>query len=202
MLPDLNVVLAGLPPDQAGIRVRGMPALREFLMPDRSIGAIASKVLGAAAKPVRAILFDKSATTNWSLGWHQDRTICVQQKIEVVGFGPWSIKAGLHHVAPPIELLSRMVTLRVHFDDVPASNAPLLIAPGSHRCGRVPESSVAQVVAACGIAACLARAGDIWAYSTPILHASEAASRPTHRRVLQVDFSVDDLPGGLEWLGV
>ena len=118
------------------------------------------------------------------------------------GFGPWSIKAGIHHVAPPIALLERMVTLRVHLDDVPATNAPLLIAPGSHRRGRVPESSVAQVVAECGVTACLAEAGDVWAYATLILHASDAASSPEHRRVLQVDFSADDLPGGLEWLGI
>lgn len=191
-----------LPPDQAGIRIHGVDALHSFLAPSGSIGAIASKAIGAAAKPVRAILFDKSAATNWSLGWHQDRTICVHEKIEVPGFGPWSIKAGLHHVAPPIALLSRMVTLRVHLDDVSATNAPLLIAPGSHRRGRVLESSVAKVVAERGILACLAKAGDVWAYSTPILHASEVAADPAHRRVLQVDFSADDLPGGLAWLGI
>ncbi|NMN05450.1 MULTISPECIES: phytanoyl-CoA dioxygenase family protein [unclassified Novosphingobium] len=201
-LQELQTATAGLPPDQAGVRIHGVGLLRPCLAPSGSIGAIASNVLGAAAKPVRAILFDKSAATNWSLGWHQDRTICVRDRIAVPGFGPWSVKAGLLHVAPPAELLSRMVTLRVHFDDVPTINAPLLIAPGSHCRGRVPESSVAQVVAECGVVACLAEAGDIWAYSTPILHASDAASRPGHRRVLQVDFSADDLPGGLEWLGV
>jgi ectoine hydroxylase-related dioxygenase (phytanoyl-CoA dioxygenase family) len=95
-----------------------------------------------------------------------------------------------------------MVTVRVHLDDVPATNAPLLIAPGSHRRGRVPESGVDQVVAQSCLVACLATAGDIWAYSTPILHASQAASQPARRRVLQVDFSAEDLLGGLAWLGV
>lgn len=201
-LPELEAAMDALPPDQAGIRLHGVSTLRSHLAPTGSIGMIASKAVGAEARPVRAILFDKSAATNWSLGWHQDRTICVREQIDVPGFGPWSIKAGLHHVAPPIEILSRMVTLRVHLDDVPATNAPLLIAVGSHRCGRVPESSVAQVVAGGGMMACLAEAGDVWAYSTPILHASDAASSPEHRRVLQVDFSADDLRGGLEWLGV
>jgi len=201
-LPELEAAMNALPPDQAGIRLHGVTALTAHLAPTGCIGMIANKVFDAEAKPVRAILFDKSAVTNWSLGWHQDRTICVREKLDIPGFGPWSIKAGLHHVAPPIKLLSRMVTLRVHLDDVPASNAPLLIAPGSHRRGRVPESSVAQVVAECGVISCLAKAGDIWAYSTPILHASDAASCPEHRRVLQVDFSADNLPGGLEWLGI
>lgn len=201
-LPGLRAAVAQLPPDQAGIRIHGVEALRSYLAPSGSVGAIAGMAIGAAAKPVRAILFDKSAANNWSLAWHQDRTICVRERIDVPGFGPWSIKAGLHHVAPPVALLSRMVTLRLHLDDVSATNAPLLIAPGSHCRGRVPESSVAEVVAECGVLTCLAKAGDVWAYSTPILHASEAAAERVHRRVLQIDFSADDLPGALDWLGI
>lgn len=139
---------------------------------------------------------------NWSLAWHQDRTICVKQRIDVIGFGPWTTKGGMQHVSPPIDLLTRMVTLRAHLDDVPATNAPLIIAPGSHAEGRVPIDAIEQVVSRCGKQVCIADAGDVWLYATPILHASEAASRPAHRRVLQIDFAADDLPGGLEWLGV
>jgi ectoine hydroxylase-related dioxygenase (phytanoyl-CoA dioxygenase family) len=95
-----------------------------------------------------------------------------------------------------------MITLRLHLDPVPNTNAPLLIAPGSHTRGRIAENDVAAVVSKCGVVACLAEAGDAWLYATPILHASEAAAIPAHRRVLQVDFAVDPLPGGLQWLGV
>ena len=95
-----------------------------------------------------------------------------------------------------------MTTLRVHLDPVPETNAPLLIAPGSHRLGRIPEAEVTGVVAQCGVYACLAWPGDAWLYSTPILHASEAAKAPLRRRVLQVDYAIDGLPGGLQWLGV
>jgi ectoine hydroxylase-related dioxygenase (phytanoyl-CoA dioxygenase family) len=106
------------------------------------------------------------------------------------------------HVAPPFALLERMVTLRIHLDPVDTGNAPLLVAPGSHRLGRVPEPDIDRVVSLCGQAACLARRGDIWIYATPILHASDAARRPARRRVLQVDYSPDELPDGLEWLSV
>jgi ectoine hydroxylase-related dioxygenase (phytanoyl-CoA dioxygenase family) len=95
-----------------------------------------------------------------------------------------------------------MATLRVHLDDVGADNAPLLVAPGSHRLGIVTADRIAASVETCGVSDCLAEAGDVWLYATPILHASEAARRPTHRRVLHVDFAAFDLPGGLEWLGV
>lgn len=201
-LPWLMDLVSGLPEARAGIRLHGLDGLDRLLTPGGAIGAIAGAVLDGTPRPVRAILFDKTLEANWSLGWHQDRTICVARRIDTPGFGPWTVKAGLTHVAPPFALLARMVTLRVHLDDVGADNAPLLIAPGSHHHGRIPEAGVAAVVEACGTACCLAAAGDVWAYATPILHASAAAKGGRRRRVLQVDFSGDELPGALEWLGV
>lgn len=191
-----------LPADRAGLRLHGQPALADMLGASGVAGRIAAEMLGHEARPVRAILFDKTAQTNWALGWHQDRTICVTTRHEVAGFGPWSVKQGLIHVEPPFALIERMATLRIHLDDVDADNAPLLVAPGSHRCGRVPEGEIDAVVQRCGVMTCLAQGGDIWAYATPILHASRAAQRPGHRRVLQVDFSAETLPAGLQWHGI
>ena len=198
----LEEAFAALPNEQAGIRLRGIEALHSILSPAGSIGRIAASMLGATCRPVRALLFDKTAMTNWSLPWHQDRTIVVTARREVQGFGPWTVKDGLIHVAPPIEILAGMVTLRAHLDAVPFSNAPLLVAPSSHRFGRIAEPDIADVVARCGTAACLAERGDVWLYATPILHASEAAAEPRRRRVLQADFATGFLPDGLEWLGV
>lgn len=202
ILERLMEVLARLPQEQAGVRIYGLAELRPFLDAKGVIGSIAAQFLGLDCQPVRALYFDKTAATNWGLGWHQDRTICVKEKVDVEGYGPWTVKAGIQHVAPPMELLSRMLTVRVHLDDVDADNAPLLIAPGSHRKGLVPIDEIGSVVGKSEIIACLAKAGCVWAYSTPILHASDAATNPKHRRVLQVAYSVDTLPGGLEWLGV
>jgi hypothetical protein len=66
----------------------------------------------------------------------------------------------------------------------------------------VPETEIRQTVAQLGQATCLAAAGDVWLYSTAILHASERARMPRRRRVLQVDFAEGDLPAGLHWLGI
>jgi len=195
-LQRLEDAVADLPPDQAGIRLHGIAALASFLASPGLVWKVAASVLGEAARPVRAILFDKTARTNWGLPWHQDRTIAVTHRVDVDGFGPWTVKSGLIHVAPPFDVLAAMVTLRVHLDAVSETNAPLLIAPGSHRLGQIPEGELMSVVQECGTAVCLAEAGDIWLYSTPIVHSSDAASVPAHRRVLQVDFAVGDLPGG------
>lgn len=166
------------------------------------VGAVAAAVIGETARPVRAILFDKTPDANWSLGWHQDRVIAVRERVEMEGFGPWTRKHGALHVAPPFTLLERMLTLRVHLDPVPETNAPLLVAPGSHLRGRIAEADVPSVVADCGVVGCLAEPGDVWIYATPILHASERASSAERRRVLQVDYASEELPGELEWLGV
>jgi len=195
-LDGLECVIAGVPQDRAGVRLYGIGGLADLLAPD-ALGALAP-----GRMPVRALLFDKSDATNWALGWHQDRTIAVRERAEVAGFGPWSVKAGMAHVEPPFSIIERMLTLRVHFDAVDAENAPLLIAPGSHRLGRIPEPEIEGIVARSGVRECLAGRGDAWLYATPILHASAAAAAPRRRRVLQVDFFAGGLPGPLAWLGV
>ncbi|WP_267432485.1 phytanoyl-CoA dioxygenase family protein [Sphingomonas sp. GM_Shp_1] len=150
-------------------------------------------------RPVRALLFDKADGANWALAWHQDRTIEVVERREVAGFGPWTVKQGRVHVAPPVSLLERMVTVRFHLDPVDADNAPLIVAPGSHRLGLIPEPSIEAAVARHGDAICLAEAGSVWLYRTLILHASARSSPGRHRRVLQIDLSADELPDGLRW---
>ncbi|MBB6254844.1 phytanoyl-CoA dioxygenase family protein [Nitrospirillum iridis] len=201
-LEHLTRVLTGVPAARAGVRLRDVPGLAAFLDTAGPVGRLAASALGADARPVRAVLFDKSVANNWALGWHQDRTIAVAERVEVPGYGPWSVKDGLTHVAPPADLLAGMATLRIHLDPVGPDNAPLLVAPGSHRLGRVAEADIADAVRRCGQAACLAEPGDIWLYATLILHASAVAARPDRRRVLQVDYAAGDLPGGLRWLGV
>lgn len=198
----LERALEDQPPNKAGIRIYGIPSLLPLLWPPGPVGKIAASVLGPDCHPVRAILFDKTVQTNWPLGWHQDRTIAVKSRIEVDGYGPWTTKQGMLHVEPPFDVLSQMVTLRVHLDPVPESNAPLQIAPGTHTLGRIPIHEIAAAVVSYGAVACLAEVGDIWLYSTPILHASDTATDPRHRRVLQVDYSACELAGGLQWLGI
>jgi hypothetical protein len=193
----LRAQIALLPADRPGVRIGA-----DVLSGLDAVTAAAAEVIGTQARPVRAVLFDKTASTNWNLGWHQDRTIVVRQRIDAPGFGPWSVKDGLLHAEPPFEIIEAMVTARIHLDPVDADNAPLMIAPGSHRQGRIPVAEIEEQVGRLGTATCLARAGDVWLYATPILHASLPAARPRRRRVLQIDFSASELPCGLEWLGL
>jgi hypothetical protein len=186
-------------PAAPGTRLDRLGTFRPFLAAPGPIAALASHLLGQPARPVRVIAFDKSPSANWALGWHQDRTINVAERADVAGFGPWTVKQGHLHVQPPFRLIESMVTLRIHLDPVTPDNAPLEIALGSHRRGLIAEGCVAAVVAASDVCACLAHAGDVWAYATPILHASHRSASNSPRRVLQIDYSADTLPPPLKW---
>ncbi|HEX8467065.1 MAG TPA: phytanoyl-CoA dioxygenase family protein [Allosphingosinicella sp.] len=188
--------LLSLPENRPGTRLGAISGLAGLLAP---ADGIAAALLGPGARAVGAKLFDKSPARNWALGWHQDRTIPVRERLEVPGFGQWTVKSAIPHCVPPFDLLERSLTLRIHLDPAGERNAPLLVAPGSHRLGPLPESEIPGAVERLGVHACLAEAGDVWAYATPILHASGRALAPARRRVLQLLYSAETLPGGLEW---
>lgn len=197
-LGDCSNALSSAP----GTRLYGNALVRKLVEKGSSAFDIVASILDGNVKPVRAILFDKSAEKNWSLGWHQDRTIAVKTRIETHGYGPWSIKSGFQHVEPPFEVFEQMITVRLHLDAVNGENAPLLIAKGSHLMGRIPTHMIEETVKKSEVHACVANSGDIWVYKTPILHASDAAVTPKRRRVLQVDYCNVSLPGDLDWLGI
>jgi hypothetical protein len=219
-LPDLDrdgfVLLPGLfdPPEltacerllprsagSAGVRIFGNPELEQWLL-NGPLSTVVDSVSPSKARPIRAILFNKTSEANWALGWHQDRTIAVRQRASVPAFNHWTSKSGVAHVEPPFDMMENMITARIHIDPVDGANAPLLVAPGSHRLGRIAEKDISSIVERCGTFACLASRGDVWMYRTAILHASERYRGNRARRVLQVDFSAAELPEPLEWLGV
>jgi hypothetical protein len=202
LLDALAAVASRLPEDRAGTRIAGDPQTAELLGPDGLIDKAVASLKAEPQRPVRAILFDKNDAANWSLGWHQDRTIAVRQRREVPGYRRWTIKQGLQHVEPPFAVIERMTTVRIHLDPVDEENAPLRVALGTHRLGPISDDRTDAVAETNRTFSCLAEAGDVWAYATPIIHSSHAAAPGRRRRVLQVDYSADRLRDGLEWLGI
>jgi hypothetical protein len=159
VIAELMEALCRWPEGRAGVRISGDPAVARLIGPNGDIGRAISSIVGERARPVRAVLFDKNDKAAWALGWHQDRTIAVRARVDAVEFGPWSIKQGIVHVEPPFAVIAAMHTLRIHIDPVDDGNAPLLIAAGSHRIGRVPAARAAELAAGFPVHACLAEAG-------------------------------------------
>ncbi len=148
---------------------------------------------------VRGILFNKTTEANWVVAWHQDLTIAVRERRDVPGFGPWSVKEGIPHVQPPAELLARMITLRLHLDDCDAGNGALRVLPGSHQHGKLSAAELAAWRTSTPEHLCVARAGDALLMRPLLLHASSPAIMPRNRRVIHLEFAIDELPGGLVW---
>jgi hypothetical protein len=139
-------------------------------------------------QPVRSILFDKTPLENWPVAWHQDLTICTAAKIPCEGYGPWSMKDGIPHVQPPVELLEQMVTVRIHLDPTDADNGALRVIPGSHLHGRVSPKSIAAFTAD-STHTCECQPGDVLLMSPLILHSSKRSDSPHRRRILHFEFA-------------
>ncbi|QDU53970.1 phytanoyl-CoA dioxygenase family protein [Aeoliella mucimassa] len=169
------------------------------LADSRAIREVVEPVLGAAAFVVRGLLFDKVEGANWQVAWHQDLMIPVRQQIETPGFSAWSSKQGVVHVCPPAEVLAGMLTVRVHLDDCPQENGPLMVLPGTHQRGILSTEQSQQLVAESEPEVCLARAGDVLVMRPLLLHASRPASSATHRRVVHLEYATQPLPGLLQW---
>src|SRR5712664_1372248 len=106
------------------------------------IRSLVEPVLGDNAKVVRGIYFDKHKEANWKVAWHQDLTIAVRQQLNVAGYGPWSTKAGIPHVQPPVLVLQNVLTLRLHLDHTDEANGALRVLPGSHKNGRLNAQDI------------------------------------------------------------
>lgn len=162
------------------------------------IRTLVKPILGTDAFPVRGLLFDKTPEANWKVPWHQDLSIAVRQRVETAGFGPWSSKAGVVHVQPPIEILEGMLALRIHLDDCNESNGPVRVIPGSHAQGRLNTAEIRQHAQTSSFS-CIVSAGGALLMRPLLLHTSSTSRTPQHRRVIHVEFASHPLPGGLRW---
>ena len=149
--------------------------------------------------PARAIFFDKSPGANWLVPWHQDLTLALRSRVEVPGFGPWSVKDGVPHVQPPVELLEQMLTVRLHLDDADETNGALRVLPDSHRLGRLSPGQIQELRARQPDALCAASAGDALLMRPLLLHASGRSTSRRHRRVLHIEYAGFALPAELDY---
>jgi ectoine hydroxylase-related dioxygenase (phytanoyl-CoA dioxygenase family) len=165
---------------------------------DERLLAIARESLGPGATPYRATLFEKSGESNWLVVWHQDTALPLTEPFDAPGWGPWSVKAGIHYAHAPTWALEKIVALRLHLDDSLADNGPLRVIPGSHRLGVLSDDEVLRIAHERPHVEFLAGRGSVLAMRPLLIHSSQKAETSAARRVLYLEYAAAiDLASGI-----
>ncbi len=146
---------------------------------------------GQGSKPTRVVSFNKSATKNWTIPWHQDRVITAPEKREQDGYKNWTNKNGQWHCEPPQSVLDAMVFVRIHLDKTTRDQGPMEIALGSHTFGIVPTQQCKQMAETCKTELCTANRGDVLVLKMLTLHRSIASNLPEDRRAIRADYAFE-----------
>jgi len=150
---------------------------------------IARATLGAEILPYRATLFDKSGAANWSVVWHQDTALPLQSRFDLVGWGPWSEKAGVIYAHAPAWALSRIIALRLHLDAATADNGSLRVLPGTHQLGVLNDEQVFSMARSQPHVDCVVPRGGVMSMRPLLVHSSGKAKVDSPRRVLHIEYA-------------
>jgi hypothetical protein len=152
-----------------------------------------------ASVAVQCTCFEKSRDQNWLVPLHQDLSIPVAEKIGHPQLTGWSEKEGSLFVQPPVDVLERLVAVRLHIDDCGTDDGALKVVPGSPRRGRLSNDDALSERAASGETLCTVVKGGALVLKPLLLHASSKATGQSRRRVLHFVFGPPALPYGLRW---
>lgn len=173
--------------------VKHVPALLPIVLNER-MQELLARHIGADACVCKSIWFDKPPGGNWFVGYHQDISINVARKVEAEGYSRWTSKHGLIGVVPPVDVLERVLTVRIHVDRADALNGALKVKAGTHRFGLLRDAQEGAMEVECPM-----EAGDVMLMRPLLLHASMRSTVPARRRVLHLEFSRDHLADGMAW---
>ena len=151
--------------------------------------ALATQTLGQNAMPFRATLFDKCASSNWHVLWHQDRALPLAHRFDSGEWGPWSTKSGVAYALAPAWALEHVVALRIHIDACTDTNGPLRVLPGSHNAGVMRAAQISDAVKTVAPVPCLVGRGGVLAMRPLLLHSSSRATDDQRRRVLHIEYA-------------
>jgi hypothetical protein len=155
------------------------------------------QLIGEKYFVVKSIYFDKPGSSNWFVAYHQDLTISVNDRHEIPGFGPWTVKQGQYAVQPPLELLEQNFTIRIHLDDTDKGNGALRVIPGSHKKGIYRPENIDWFIET--EQTCDVPKGGIMIMRPLLLHASSRSTEDRRRRVIHIEFAASELPVPLTW---
>jgi ectoine hydroxylase-related dioxygenase (phytanoyl-CoA dioxygenase family) len=180
------------PRSRAGVRhaLRFDPVAA--LAGDPRLANVACEVLGSKSFPFRATLFEKLPASNWLVVWHQDTALPLRERVDVRGWGPWSVKEEIDYAHAPAGVLSQILALRVHLDDSSTGNGPLRVLPRSHILGVLSDEGIHDLAVRITPVECVTGKGGVVAMRPLLVHASSKSQTETPRRVLHIEYAATD----------
>jgi Phytanoyl-CoA dioxygenase (PhyH) len=178
-----------LPKSRAGIRHAMKHPFVGDLAKDARLLGLAREILGPAAIPFRATLFDKSPISNWLVVWHQDTALPLRERSDAPGWGPWSLKDGIIYAHAPAAALQQVIALRLHLDDSTGNNGPLRVLPGTHTLGVLSDEQLHDLSTKIPEVECLIPQGGVLAMRPLIVHTSSKSRSEAPRRVLHIEYA-------------
>lgn len=161
---------------------------------NQNLRTLITAIFGKDYYVVKSIYFDKPHNSNWFVSYHRDLTISVNAKNLTQGYIHWTKKPYGFAVQPPLSLLEKNFTVRIHLDDTNENNGALKVIPGSH-CNNLQPGQTRNA----GEVICSIQRGGVMLMKPLLLHASGRTTNGRQRRVIHIEFSNAYLPEGLEW---
>lgn len=174
--------------------VEKIPELEELLW-NQKLKSCLSEMAGHDYFLTKGIYFDKPEKSNWFVSYHQDLSISVSEKKEIIGYKNWTKKGGQIGVEPPVEILENIVTFRIHLDQTDETNGALRVIPKSHLNGvkRIENLTIEEEVI------CNVPEGGVMLMKPLTFHASGRSTESKRRRVIHLEFSNATLATPLKW---
>ena len=119
----------------------------------------------------------------------------MNKKIEIENFENWTVKQNQFAVQPPIAILEKNFTIRIHIDKTTKDNGALKVINNSHSKGifRIENLEIENETI------CEVEKGGIMIMKPLLFHASNKTTNNERRRVIHIEFSNQQLPDGLDW---
>ena len=176
--------------------LKEIPATHHLIFCNK-LNSIISQLFGDNYFVTKSIYFDKPEDSNWFVSYHQDLTISVDKKLNIEGFGPWTIKQNQFAVQPPLDILESNFTIRIHLDDTDEHNGALKVIPKSHLKGIYRPETIDWLKET--EITCKVGKGGIMIMKPLLLHSSNRTTNYNKRRVIHIEFSNRSLVDTLEW---
>lgn len=176
--------------------LKEIPSIKSLLFNDNLI-SILNRYFDQNYFVTKAIYFDKPAASNWFVSYHQDLSISVNQKAAIPEYSNWTQKLDIIGVQPPLKILEKTLTIRIHLDNTTSGNGALRVIPNSHNKGIYRPETInwdIEKEVICDVAK-----GGVFLMKPLLLHSSKKTTNNQRRRVIHLEFNTEQLATPLEW---